>query len=59
MIEVGAEYALLFGNNDATTYKYGIVKEYNHPLIKFVENAGGAETIINLASGHFVSATKR
>jgi hypothetical protein len=59
VIEVGAEYKLTYGNGEDRTYVYGVVKAYEHPLIKFVENSGGKERIINLGSLSLISAEKR
>jgi hypothetical protein len=59
MFEIGQEYMLVFGSEDEADYKYGVIRGYEHPLIKFVENAMGKESIYNVANSSFFRAEKR
>ena len=59
MFEVGAEYMLTYQEGEEKHFKYGVVKSYQHPLIKFRENSSGKLVIYNASAVNFVSAERR
>jgi hypothetical protein len=59
VVEVGKEYELAFGGIGESEHKYGIVVEYNHPLVKLRDNQSGKDVIYNLGASNLWYAKQK